>query len=62
MADSLLGRVRRTTTGASDANVRRDAAIVAAAEKHSYSEIAEAAGLSKARVQQIVVAGRRREA
>lgn len=59
MADSLLGRVRRTTIAATAANHRRDAAIAAAAEKHSYSEIAEAAGLSKPRVQQIVAAARR---
>lgn len=59
MADSLLGRVRRTAVAASAGNKRRDAAIVAAAERHSYSEIAEAAGLSKPRVQQIVSKARK---
>jgi DNA-directed RNA polymerase specialized sigma24 family protein len=59
VVDSLLGRVRRTTAAAISAGLRRDAAIAAAAEKHSYSEIAEAAGLSKPRVQQIVTAARK---
>lgn len=62
MAEShYLAKVRRASTSSASAGERRNAAIVEAAKRHSLSEVAAAAGLSKARVAQIVAAGREEE-
>lgn len=54
-----LDKVRQATAAAAAAMAERDRVIAEASATHPYSEIAEAAGLSKPRVQQIVAASRR---
>lgn len=54
MKSDVLGKLRRASTASAKAADRRDELIVEAASTHSYSEIAEACGLSKSRVYQIV--------
>lgn len=57
MTDSLRA-ARAAARRLARAQEERDAAILAARPAHSLREIAEAVGLSKARVQQIVDAAR----
>lgn len=58
MSEDVLSRLRKVALATSAAMRQRDALIVEAAQSNSYSVVAEAAEMSKSRVQQIVAASR----
>ena len=59
MTESILTRLKRASAATGTAMRRRDELIVEAAKLHSYQMIADATGLSKPRVAQIVTEGRK---
>ena len=56
MSEDVLTSLRKAALATGAAMRRRDELVVEAAKVHSYSTVAQAAKMSKSRVQQIVAA------